>query len=181
MCHDQVLRLVRLISDLENLAAVENPMVQLKTEIVSLNDIVEKSLNTVSSQFRHKGLSADLISTNDVWITGDRSRLVQVFVNLISNAFKYTSSGSIHIEVLKENAEGVVIVSDTGMGIPEDELSYIFERFYRGEKSRNRKTGGAGIGLAVVKAIVDAHAGSIHVESEINKGTTVRVCLPLIR
>ncbi|MNW14685.1 Signal transduction histidine-protein kinase ArlS [compost metagenome] len=67
------------------------------------------------------------------------------------------------------------------MGIPEDELSYIFERFYRGEKSRNRKTGGAGIGLAVVKAIVDAHAGSIHVESEINKGTTVRVCLPLIR
>lgn len=181
VCHDQVLRLVRLISDLENLAAVENPMVQLKTEIVSLNDIVEKSLNTVSSQFRHKGLSADLISTNDVWITGDRSRLVQVFVNLISNAFKYTSSGSIHIEVLKENAEGVVIVSDTGMGIPEDELSYIFERFYRGEKSRNRKTGGAGIGLAVVKAIVDAHAGSIHVESEINKGTTFRVRLPLIR
>ncbi|MBY3621369.1 two-component sensor histidine kinase [Paenibacillus sp. VTT E-133280] len=181
VCHDQVLRLVRLISDLENLAAVENPMVQLKTEIVSLNDIVEMSLNTVSSQFRHKGLTADLISTNDVWITGDRSRLVQVFVNLISNAFKYTSSGSIHIEVLKEKAEGVVIVSDTGMGIPEGELSYIFERFYRGEKSRNRKTGGAGIGLAVVKAIVDAHAGSIHVESENKKGTTVCVRLPLIR
>ncbi|QSF47778.1 HAMP domain-containing histidine kinase [Paenibacillus tianjinensis] len=181
VCHDQVLRLVRLISDLENLAAVENPMVQLKTEIVSLNDIVEKSLNTVSSQFRDKGLSGDLISTNDVWITGDRSRLVQVFVNLISNAFKYTSSGSIHIEVLKEKTEGVVIVSDTGMGIPEDELPYIFERFYRGEKSRNRKTGGAGIGLAVVQAIVKAHAGSIHVESEINNGTTVRVRLPLIR
>jgi signal transduction histidine kinase len=156
-------------------------MVQLKTEIVSLNDIVEKSLNTVSSQFRQKELSVDLISTNDVWITGDRSRLVQVFVNLISNAFKYTTSGSVHIEVLKEKDEGVVIVSDTGMGISKDELPYIFERFYRGEKSRNRKTGGAGIGLAVVKAIVDAHTGSIHVESEIEKGTTVRVRLPLIR
>ncbi|NGM84177.1 HAMP domain-containing histidine kinase [Paenibacillus sp. 7124] len=181
VCHDQVLRLVQLISDLENLAAVENPMVQLKAEIVSLNEVVHESLNTVSSQYRQKGLSADLISKSDVWITGDRSRLVQVFVNLISNAYKYTSSGSIHIEVSKEKAEGVVIVSDPGMGITEEELPYIFERFYRGEKSRNRKTGGAGIGLAVVKAIVDAHSGSIHVESEINKGTTVRVRLPIIR
>ncbi len=181
VCHDQVLRLVRLISDLENLAAVENPMVQLMTEIVSLNEIVGESLNTVSSQFGQERLSAALISKSDVWITGDRARLLQVFVNLISNAFKYTSSGSVHIEVLKEKAEGVVIVSDTGMGISKDELPYIFERFYRGEKSRNRKTGGAGIGLAVVKAIVDAHAGTIHVESEIEKGTTVRVRLPLIR
>lgn len=181
VCHDQVLRLVRLISDLENLAAVENPMVQLMTEIVSLNEIVGDSLNSVSSQFGHERLSYDLINKSDVWISGDRSRLLQVFVNLISNAFKYTSSGSVHIEVLKEKAEGVVIVSDTGMGISKDELPYIFERFYRGEKSRNRKTGGAGIGLAVVKAIVDAHAGSIHVESEIEKGTTVRVRLPLIR
>lgn len=158
VCHDQVLRLVRLISDLENLAAVENPMVQLMTEVVSLNEIVSESLNTVCSQFGQERLSADLISKSDVWITGDRSRLLQVFVNLISNAFKYTSSGSVHIEVLKENAEGVIIVSDTGMGISKDELPFIFERFYRGEKSRNRKTGGAGIGLAVVKAIVDAHA-----------------------
>lgn len=181
VCHDQVLRLVRLISDLENLAAVENPMVQLMTEVVSLNEIVSESLNTVCSQFGQERLSADLISKSDVWITGDRSRLLQVFVNLISNAFKYTSSGSVHIEVLKENAEGVIIVSDTGMGISKDELPFIFERFYRGEKSRNRKTGGAGIGLAVVKAIVDAHAGSIHVESEMGKGTTVHVRLPLIR
>ncbi|WP_310828707.1 sensor histidine kinase [Paenibacillus pedocola] len=181
VCHDQALRLVRLISDLENLANAENPMIQLKTEVVSLNEIVDESLNTVSSQFWQKGLSADLISLNDVWITGDRSRLVQVFVNLISNAFKYTSSGRIQIEVSKENTEAVVIVSDTGMGIPEEELPYIFERFYRGEKSRNRKTGGAGIGLAVVKAIVDAHEGAIYIESEIHKGTTVHVRLPIVR
>lgn len=101
VCHDQVLRLVRLISDLENLAAVENPMVQLMTEIVSLNEIVGESLNSVSSQFGHERLSYDLINKSDVWISGDRSRLLQVFVNLISNAFKYTSSGSVHIEVLK--------------------------------------------------------------------------------
>ncbi len=181
VCHDQALRLVRLISDLENLANAENPMIQLKTEVVSLNELVEESLNTVSSQFWQNGLSADLISLHDIWITGDRSRLVQVFINLISNAFKYTSSGRIQIEVSKEKTEAVVIVTDTGMGIPEDELPYIFERFYRGEKSRNRKTGGAGIGLAVVKAIVDAHAGAIYIESEIHKGTTVHVRLPIVR
>ncbi|WP_236330020.1 sensor histidine kinase [Paenibacillus auburnensis] len=181
VCHDQALRLVRLISDLENLANAENPMIQLKTEIVSLNEIVEESLNIVSSQFWQKGLSSDLISLNNVWITGDRSRLVQVFVNLISNAYKYTSSGRIQIEVSQEKTEAVVIVSDTGMGITEEELPYIFERFYRGEKSRNRKTGGAGIGLAVVKAIVDAHSGAIYIESEIHKGTTVHVRLPLVR
>ncbi|WP_232381132.1 sensor histidine kinase [Paenibacillus tianjinensis] len=181
VCHDQALRLVRLISDLENLANAENPMIQLKTEVISLNELVEESLNTVSSQFWQKELSVDLISINDVWITGDRSRLVQVFVNLISNAYKYTSAGRIQIEVSQEKTEAVIIVSDTGMGIPEDELPYIFERFYRGEKSRNRKTGGAGIGLAVVKAIVDAHGGAINIESELHKGTTVHVRLPIVR
>ncbi|AZS15502.1 sensor histidine kinase [Paenibacillus lutimineralis] len=181
VCHDQVMRLIQLISDLENLAAVENPMAQLKTEMVSLNEIVRESMNTISSQYWHKGLSADLVNKSDVWITGDRSRLGQVFLNLIKNAYKYTNSGNIHIEVFRDKGEGVVIISDTGMGITEEELPYIFERFYRGEKSRNRKTGGAGIGLAVVKAIVDAHSGSINVISKINKGTTVCVRLPIIR
>ncbi|WP_230190815.1 HAMP domain-containing sensor histidine kinase [Paenibacillus sp. CECT 9249] len=181
VCHDQVMRLIQLISDLENLTVVENPMAQLKTEMVPLNEIVRESMNTISSQYWHKGLSVDLVNKSDVWITGDRSRLVQVFLNLIKNAYKYTNSGNIHIEVTKDKGEGVVIISDTGMGITEEELPYIFERFYRGEKSRNRKTGGAGIGLAVVKAIVDAHAGTLHVTSEVNKGTTVCVRLPIIR
>lgn len=83
--------------------------------------------------------------------------------------------------MFKDKGEGVVIISDSGMGITEEELPYIFERFYRGEKSRNRKSGGAGIGLSVVKAIVNAHSGSINVISEINKGTTVYVWLPIIR
>lgn len=181
VCHDQVLRLVQLIHDLENLAAVENPMMQLKKETVSLNEIVRQSINTVSGSFIQNELTVDIVSDIEVWITGDRSRLVQVFDNLLSNAYKYTPSGNIHIEVAKDSSEGIVTISDTGLGIPETELPYIFERFYRGDKSRNRKTGGAGIGLAVVKAIVDAHSGSIQVQSEVNKGTTVVVRLPIIR
>ncbi|WP_379127366.1 sensor histidine kinase [Paenibacillus sp. sgz500958] len=181
VCHDQVLRLVQLINDLENLAAAENPMVHLKKEMVSLHGIVQQSLITVSGQFVHKNLSFNLVSESEVWITGDRVRLDQVFLNLLSNAFKYTNTGSIHIVVSKDSNEGIVTISDTGQGISEDELPYIFERFYRGDKSRNRKTGGAGIGLAIVKAILDAHAGSIQVQSELNTGTTVRVRLPIIR
>lgn len=181
VCHEQVLRLVRLISDLENLTAVENPMVQLKTEMISLSDIVRQSLEAVSSQFTQKQLSLDMVTASNVWITGDRTRLVQVFVNLLSNAFKYTDSGSIHIEIAKNKVEGIVTITDTGPGIEEAELPYIFERFYRGDKSRNRKTGGAGIGLSIVKAIVAAHSGSIEVQSELNIGTTFRVRLPIIR
>ena len=181
VCHDQVIRLVQFINDLENLAAVENPMVQLKKEIISLSDIIRHSLNMVSGPFTHKDISVDLVITDDVWIIGDQSRLVQVFINLLSNAFKYTGSGSIHIEVAKNKVEGIVIISDTGQGITEAELPHIFERFYRGDKSRNRKTGGAGIGLAIVKAIVEAHEGSIEIQSELNIGTSVRVRLPLVR
>ncbi|CAM4372547.1 sensor histidine kinase [Paenibacillus typhae] len=181
VCHDQVLRLVHLIHDLENLAAVENPMVQLKKEMISLSDIVRQSLNTVSGQYVHNDLEVDLINVNEVWITGDRSRLAQVFDNLLSNAFKYTPSGNIHIEITKNQLEGLVTISDTGLGIAETELPYIFERFYRGDKSRNRKTGGAGIGLAVVNAIIKAHAGTIEVHSKLDIGTTVLVRLPIIR
>lgn len=180
VCHDQVLRVVQLIHDLENLAAVENPMVHLKKERVSLNEIVRQSLNTVSSQYAQNALTVNLVSNYEVWITGDRSRLVQVFDNLLSNAFKYTPSGNVYIEITKEKAEGLVTITDSGLGIAEAELPYIFERFYRGDKSRNRKTGGAGIGLAVVKAIIDAHSGSIQVQSEVNTGTTVRVSLPIV-
>lgn len=100
-------------------------------------------------------------------------------VNLISNAVKYTQEGDktiIHME--DSNDEVKVTISDTRIGIDKEEISYVFERFYRADKSRNRKTGGAGIGLAIVKALVEAHQGSITIESEKGKGTSFIVCLP---
>ncbi|MNN45559.1 Alkaline phosphatase synthesis sensor protein PhoR [compost metagenome] len=111
-------------------------------------------------------------------VIGDYTRLVQVFTNLLHNSFKYTNQGRIHVVITEYQAFSIVKISDTGLGIGEDELPYIFERFYRGEKSRNRKTGGAGIGLAIVKAIIEAHGGSIEVQSELNKGTEFIVRLP---
>lgn len=180
ICHDQVLRLVQLISDLENLAAVENPILQLHKETVCLNEIVQKSLHTISGLYKDKGIVVNVAQSEAVYIIGDYSRLIQVFDNLLGNAFKYTNSGSIQVAVSGNGAETKVSIKDTGTGIAPEELPLIFERFYRGEKSRNRKTGGSGIGLAIVKAVVEVHGGAITVKSELDQGTEVIVSFPEI-
>jgi signal transduction histidine kinase len=113
-------------------------------------------------------------------ITADYDRLKQVFVNIISNAVKYTDSGSIAVSMNEtEDAQCEITVSDTGIGIPENDLPHIFERFYRTDKSRSRSTGGAGIGLTIAAAIVRAHGGSIEAESGKEVGSVFKVTLPV--
>ncbi|WP_223067987.1 sensor histidine kinase [Paenibacillus caui] len=181
VCHDQVIRLVQLISDLEKLTAAENPMLQLQKEAICLNEVIHDSFSTVAGQFKDKQISLNVVENKKVYMTGDYARLVQVFVNLLNNAYKYTNKGSIDVVVSEDRTEARVAIKDTGMGIASDELPFIFERFYRGEKSRNRKTGGAGIGLAVVKVIVEAHGGNITVQSKLDEGTEFSVHFPKSR
>jgi two-component system sensor histidine kinase BaeS len=178
ICHDQVIRLVQLIHDLENLTAVENPMLQLRKEKVCLNEVVHDAINTGSGQHNIKHISLEIHEDKPVYMTGDYARLVQVFSNILNNAYKYTDEGSIHVVISEEGEGAQVIITDTGIGISADELPLILERFYRGEKSRNRKTGGSGIGLAIVKAIVEAHGGEITIQSTINRGSEFKVYLP---
>ncbi|MBP1907108.1 signal transduction histidine kinase [Paenibacillus turicensis] len=178
VCHGQVIRLVKLIHDLENLSAVENPMLKLKQEPVRLLEVIRDSEETVKAQFSEKPIDLNIQEETPVVIIGDAGRLVQVFVNLLNNAYKYTGEGSIHVRIFEVADHANVTISDTGTGIVPDELPHIFERFYRGDKSRNRRTGGAGIGLAIVKAIVEAHGGSIYVESKINQGTRFTLHFP---
>lgn len=178
VCHEQVVRLVELIQDLESLSTVENPMLKLNNDYISLNHLIQDSVTTVEGQFGEKNITLNIDQTRKVFVTGDYTRLVQVFTNLLNNSYKYTNNGRILIAITEDQENGWVKISDTGIGIGEDELPYIFERFYRGEKSRNRKTGGAGIGLAIVKAIVEAHGGNIQVKSKLNKGTEILIRLP---
>ena len=110
---------------------------------------------------------------------GDKVRLQQLFTNLIDNAIKYTPKGSIHVTVEKNESAGLVRIKDTGIGIPKEEQEKIFERFYRTDKSRSRETGGVGLGLSIAEWIVRAHHGRIEVESELNKGSTFTVYLPV--
>lgn len=112
----------------------------------------------------------------------DYRRLLQVFTNLLSNAYKYTpEDGEVRVTIEEQRTNIVIKVMDTGVGIRKEELPYVFERFYRGEKSRSRKSGGAGIGLAIVKAIIEAHGGEVQVESKVDKGTLCWVRLPITR
>ncbi|CAH8712136.1 HAMP domain-containing histidine kinase [Paenibacillus thiaminolyticus] len=178
VCHEQVIRLVKLIHDLEKLTAAENPMLQLQKNKVRLNEVIQDSVKTVTGQFDNKNISMDIEQDHDVFLSGDYGRLVQVFVNLLNNAYKYTNEGSIRLVISEEPPYAKVTITDTGTGIDPAELPFIFERFYRGEKSRNRKTGGAGIGLAIVKAIVEAHGGSIEVASAVGQGSKFTIRLP---
>ena len=113
-------------------------------------------------------------------MNGEPKRLEQVVVNLLSNALRYTDAGGRVLVTVRPDAEAALLeVSDTGIGIAEEDLPRVFTRFWRGEKSRSRDTGGAGIGLAIVQELVQAHGGEVGVESAPGRGSLFRVALPL--
>ena len=115
----------------------------------------------------------------DIIIEGDEGRIEQVLQNLMDNALRYTEEGGITV-TLKKHPDGCVMeIKDTGIGIPEEDLPHIKERFFRVNKARTRTDGGTGLGLAICDKIVRLHGGQIHIDSEYGKGTTVRVILPV--
>ena len=115
-------------------------------------------------------------------VDGDRKRLEQIVVNLLSNALRYTDAGGrVRIGVRRAAGDAILEVADTGIGIPAEDLSHVFTRFWRGEKSRSRAKGGAGIGLSIVQELVRAHGGRITVESQPGAGSVFRVAIPASR
>jgi signal transduction histidine kinase len=112
-------------------------------------------------------------------IPADETRLQEVFYNLLENAVKYSSeNGQIRLQATQRGPEIVLSVSDDGIGISKDQLPRIFERFYRADKARSRELGGTGLGLAIVKHIAQLHGGRVEAESELGRGTTIRLILP---
>lgn len=179
-CYDELERLSKLISDLEQLRQVEDKSLRLQKTETDLLELAQASVTNFESQLQEKKLHCTVEGTRTI-VLADRSRIQQVVTNLLSNAIKYSNeNGVIHV-VIKDTADaGIIQVEDEGIGIAQEELDLIFERFYRTDKSRNRKTGGAGIGLTIVKTIVQAHDGIITVESKEDCGSTFIVTLPKI-
>ena len=178
--HEELMRLVRLVNELESLIAAENPEIKLNRSSVSAKALLTFMAEQFNTSFNDKGVALTVnVPAEDAFITVDRDRMVQVLTNVINNALQYTETGNTVTLTLNYLPSGIqYIIEDEGQGIKEDDLAHLFERFYRGDKSRDRKTGGIGIGLSIVKALVDAHGGDVSIESELGKGTTVTVYLP---
>lgn len=179
-CHEEIVRISKMVGDLEKLARYESENFVLNMDTFDITELAKRQIHNFESEFLSKGLELKLTGA-DCRVYADKDKISQVLVNLLSNALKYTPEGGMVIINIQYNDVNTEIsVTDNGPGIPDEDLPYIFERFYRADKSRNKLTGGSGIGLTICKSIVLAHGGSINVQSNIGKGTKVTFTIPKI-
>jgi signal transduction histidine kinase len=167
LLHEETLRLVTLVEDLLLLAKAEAAQATLRQQKVRLQELIDHTLELFQTQIMAKGitLNTQFASSADT-VEADPDKLSQAVSNLLHNAWQYTFPGG-HITVTTQRVPGGIklMVANTGESIHQDDLPFIFERFYRGEKSRSRQHGGSGIGLAIVKEVIEAHGGQVGVES----------------
>ncbi|WP_312148082.1 MULTISPECIES: sensor histidine kinase [Paenibacillus] len=176
--HQEAHRLQHLVDDLFELAKMEEGKVTLTQEWIDLSQLAEQAVRRVELKAKEKGLHLKLQLSGDAYmIRGDQKRMEQIIMNLLENAIRYTDEGEIIVHVEFAADAATLIVEDTGIGIPEEELPYIFERFYRVEKSRSRQYGGSGLGLSIVKKLVELHGGKIRMMSQPGAGTRCEVQL----
>ena len=173
-------RVINIVEDLLLLSELEEESSSLEFEDVNLEGLIENILKIFDQRLREKNLVLKFKSDKDLpLIKADPFKLEQVFINLIDNAVKYTESGEIIISLSQKDEKVVTEIQDTGICIPREHLSRIFERFYVVDKSRSRKLGGTGLGLSIVKHIVLLHNGKIDVENIPGTGTKFIITLPI--
>lgn len=180
LLHEETLRLARLAEDLLQLTEADAAIANLHLQKVHLRDVISQNLNLFNAQFAAKEISVETEFEGRVdGVMADPHKLAQVMHNLLQNAWQYTPRGG-KVRVTAEQPPGLVRVTfaNTGDGIAEKDLPFIFERFYRSEKSRSREHGGAGIGLAIVKELVEAHGGQVGAESAPDE-TRISFTLPV--
>ncbi len=171
-------RLVNITEDLLTLDELENRAFT-NNEVFDVSLAIKNVVKMYEKKARSKGLKIDVDVKDEVYIRGDEIKIEQMLTNLIDNALKYTDKGYVKIFLERDGAYAKLVVEDTGIGIPEEHLDRIFERFYVVDRSRSRKSGGTGLGLSIVKHIVLLHGGRIDVKSIPGKGTKFIVFLPL--
>ncbi|MCZ7356458.1 MAG: GAF domain-containing protein [Candidatus Methanoperedens sp.] len=174
-------RLTRLIDSLLFLSTQQmgKPEIRMKTVPQAIDEIITASMSDMKVQAEKKNLSMIKDVPPGLIVMGDRDRLTEVFLNLIDNAIKFTHpGGKITISAREEDSSVHITVTDMGIGIPEDVIPFLFQRFYQVDASLTRKYGGTGLGLYICKSIIEAHKGEIWIESKVGVGTTVHVRLP---
>lgn len=182
---DEVIRLTKLIEDLHQLTLAESGTLPVYRQTTDLVTLMDRTLDMFGWDAEERKIRITRkYATESLIVDIDPNRMTQAFYNLLSNALRYTSSGGqVLCEIAHTEHNGTIYASisiaDTGIGISEDKLPFLFERFYRVDEARSRNSGGMGLGLAIAKGFVEAHQGSISVRSNIGDGTTFTVLLPI--
>ncbi|MDX1359555.1 MAG: HAMP domain-containing sensor histidine kinase, partial [Clostridia bacterium] len=172
----QTNRLARLVNNLSDLTMLETESKNDRHNQVNLTNVLESIFTVYMPAASDKNIDLQKEIENDLLVNGNEDRLLQVFVNILSNSMKYTDEGgNITIRAFSSGGDIVCEVEDNGIGIDDKDLPFIFNRFYRGDESRSRETGGSGIGLAIAKAVVSSHGGEIKVNSKKGEGTKITV------
>lgn len=175
----QTERIINILKDVLTLSKLEDRGFQLKIEKVNLNEIIEKTLKLFEKRIEEKGLEMEFSPQETIIINADPDLIEQLLINLIDNAINYTEKGKVGVSIRRINSMVRIEVFDTGIGIPEEHIPRIFERFYVVDKSRSKEKGGTGLGLSIVKHIVLLHNGDIKVESKVGEGSRFIITLPL--
>lgn len=174
-------RMGKIVHDLMLLAELD-AKADLKAQPVNLSEIAGEVVNEYSTRFRDKDINVSLLCEGSSVVESDREALERILRNLLENAYKYTDSkGQVNVTCKPSGSFVKLVVEDTGIGIPEESLSKVFDRFYRVDKSRTRASGGSGLGLSIVKAIVEGLGGEVSVSSVFGRGSTFTVSLPALR
>ena len=172
-------RLNKMSQKLLNLARSEDPA-EIDCEIVYIYPTIEKVVRMLSLLAQQNDVNIHVDRREDSTILMQEDDLYQILFNLVENGIKYNiSGGSVHIQLLRQSDNAIIIISDSGVGIPPESLEHIFERFYRVDKARSRSTGGSGLGLSIVRSMVERNKGTIQVESIPGTGTTFTVTFPI--
>ena len=177
-CLEESEEIMAMLNTLMDISEAETGTMALRPEPIALGQLVAQAVDLYEDLAEHRGIALESVVTNDVTVEVDRVRIRQALANLVDNAVKYTEPGG-RVDVSASAAgddEVVIAVSDTGMGIPADELPHIWSRLYRGDKSRASR--GLGLGLSLVKAIVEAHGGQASVSSTVGAGSRFEIRLP---
>ncbi len=173
-------RLIRLVNNLLVLTRADAGMLKLDLRPLDLANLARQRCDQLTTFANQQGVSFRVNASDTYTVNGDEDRLAQVLDNLLNNALRYSpKAGIINVEIKKQGDEILCTVQDSGKGIPPEHIPHIFERFYRVETSRNRQGGESGLGLSIVRALVQAHGGHVFAESQTGEGTTVGFSIPI--
>ncbi len=173
-------RLNKIIESLLSMVDIDEEKLNLDYKLTYVNYLVEKVINSITPIADKKNINITLKQIDKIQIYIDQEKIYRALTNIIHNAVKYTESeGKVEVSLFKKGQHAIIKISDNGIGIKEENIPYIFERFYRVDEARSRKTGGSGLGLAISQQIISLHQGSIEVESKVKEGTTFYIKLPI--